>query len=121
MKRSDVKFKVGDLVSLKLRPYRRKTLASRPNEKLAPKFYRPFAIDQKIKPLAYKLILSSHCNIHPVFRVSQLREAKGALKASVKIPSQLSADLEMLVKLEVVLGVRLGTGNNLRGLDVLIQ
>ena len=96
-KRRDVKFKVGDLIYLKSRPYRRKKLATHSNEKLAPRFYGPFAIEQKIGPVAYKLTLPSHCNIHPVFHVSQLHEAKGALKASVDIPSQLSTDLEMLV------------------------
>ena len=39
----------------------------------------------------------------------------------MEIPSQLSADLEMMVELEVVLGVRPRRGNNLCGLDVLIQ
>lgn len=72
-KRRDVKFEVGDLVYLKLRPYRRMTLATRPNEKLVPRFYGSFAIEQKIGPVAYKLALPSHCNIHPVFHVSQLR------------------------------------------------
>ena len=43
------------------------------------------------------------------------------MKASVEIPSQLNADLEMLVELEVVLGVQPRMGNNLYGLDVLIQ
>ena len=53
--------------------------------------------------------------------MSQLREARGALKANMEIPSQLSAYLEMLVEPNAMLGVRLGTGNNLHGLDVLIQ
>ena len=65
MKRRDVKLEVGDLVYLKLRPYHKKTLASRSNEKLSPRFYGPFAIEQEVGPVAYKLSLSSHCNIHP--------------------------------------------------------
>jgi len=109
MKRRAVKYKVGDLVYLKLRPYCRKTLAGHSNEKLAPRFYGPFVIEKEIGLVAYKLTLPSHCHIHPVFHVSQLHEAKGALKVTVEIPSQLSADLEMLVEPEVVLGVRPGT------------
>jgi len=52
MKRREVKYKVGDLVCLKLRPYRRKTLAACSNEKLAPRFYGPFEIEKEVGPLA---------------------------------------------------------------------
>ncbi|KAL2506034.1 Ribonuclease H-like domain containing protein [Abeliophyllum distichum] len=120
-KRRDVQFDIGDLVYLKIRPYRRKSLASRPNEKLAPRFYGPFEIEKKIVPVAYKLALPTTCNIHSVFHVSQLRKAEGVGKAVTEVPSQLSEDLEMMVELEVVLGVRPGSGNNIRGIDVLIQ
>ena len=51
-KRREVKFKVGDFVYLKLRPYRRKSLAGRSNEKLAPRFYGPFEIEKEVGPLA---------------------------------------------------------------------
>ena len=93
-KRRDIQFDVGDLVYLNLRPYRRKTLAVHPNEKLAPRFYGPFEIVQRVGPIAYKLALPAHCHIHPVFHVSQLREARGEGGARVDIPHQLNADLE---------------------------
>lgn len=120
-KRREVNFKVGDLVYLKLLPYRRKSLAGRSNEKLVPRFYGPFEVEKEVGPVAYKLTLPSHCNIHPVFHVSQLREARGALRASVQVPSQLSADLKLLVEPEAVLGVQSGTGSNRQGREVLIQ
>jgi len=107
-KRRDVKFHVGDLVYLKLRPYRRKTLAGCPNEKLAPKFYGPFRIEKEVGPVAYRLALPSNCHIHPVFHVSQLREAHGQPRVLLAIPDQLSPDLELLVEPEAVLGIRPG-------------
>jgi len=75
-KRRDVQFAVGEFVYLKIRPYRRKTLAVHPNEKLAPRFYGPFAIEQRVGPMAYKLALLAPYHVHHVFHVSQLRETK---------------------------------------------
>ena len=40
----ELKFKVGDEVYLKLRPYRQRSLARKRCEKLAPKFYGPYTI-----------------------------------------------------------------------------
>ena len=48
--------------------------------------------------MAYKLVLPAHCHVHPIFHVSQLREAKGEVGARVEIPHQLKADLEMKVE-----------------------
>ena len=74
-----MQFEVGDLVYVKIRPYRQKTLATRVNEKLSPKFYGPFAVEKRIEKVAYKLSLPPSCAIHPVFHVSQLRKAEGAV------------------------------------------
>ena len=78
LKRREVKYKEGDWVYLKLKPYRQKSLVAR--------YYSPFQIEKEVGLVAYKLILPSHCPIHPVFHVSQLQEARGALKANVEIP-----------------------------------
>ena len=47
-KRRHVQFEVGDMVYLKIRPYRRKSLVARPHEKLAPRFYGPFAVEKRV-------------------------------------------------------------------------
>lgn len=41
-KRRDVSFDINDRVYIKLQPYRQQSLARRPYEKLAPRFYGPF-------------------------------------------------------------------------------
>ncbi|CAL1381339.1 unnamed protein product [Linum trigynum] len=45
----------GDLVYLKLRPYHQSSVASRANQKLAPRFFGPFPIVKKIGAVAYRL------------------------------------------------------------------
>ena len=64
-RRRDVSFKEGDLVYLKLRPYRMRALSKRFNEKLAPKYFGPYPIIKQINAVAYKLALPTDCRIHP--------------------------------------------------------
>ena len=116
----DVQFDMGDMVYVKIRPNRQKRLAKRLNEKLSPRFYGPFPVEKRIGNVAYKLSLPLSSAVHPLFHVSQLHKAEGAIRETLNIPDQLSAKLEMKVSLEFLLGIRPGTGKNLRNLDILI-
>ena len=104
--RRHVEFRVGDMVFLKLRPYRQRSLANRPNQKLAARYYGPFAVLKRIGQVAYHLDLPPTAAIHPVFHVSQLRAAVGTAHSSPTIPPSLTADLELIVEPEALLDVR---------------
>ncbi|KAL8154550.1 hypothetical protein AgCh_000060 [Apium graveolens] len=75
----EVHFEVGDLVLLKLQPYRQLSLASNRNKKLSPRYYGPFTIQAKIGTVAYRLQLPQAVKIHPVFHVSCLKKFQGSI------------------------------------------
>ena len=106
-KRREMSYEEGEWVYLKVRPYRQKTLANRINEKLGLRFYGPYKILQKLGQAAYKLDLPKDCQIHPVFRVSQLKKAEGVgnLNNMAAAPP-LTADLEILMTPADILQVR---------------
>ena len=70
--RSERSFEVGEWVFLKLHTYRQKLINHKTLGKLAPKYYGPFQVLQKIDEVAYKPNLPSNALIHPIFHVSCL-------------------------------------------------
>ncbi|XP_071939023.1 uncharacterized protein [Coffea arabica] len=85
--RSDRSFAGGDLVYLKLQPYRQTNVALRRNLKLSAKYYGPFKALQKVGPVAYKLELPTGSAIHPMFHVSQLKPFTKGEPVQYSLPS----------------------------------
>ncbi|GKD83481.1 hypothetical protein Tco_1350320 [Tanacetum coccineum] len=76
-KRRDVEFNTGDMVLVKLQPYRQVTLAKRYSNKLAKRYYGPFKVLERARKVAYRLALLDSSKIHPVFHVSLLKTFSG--------------------------------------------
>lgn len=71
--RTDRCFEVGYWVCLKLQPYRQLSVAIRPFNKLAAKYFGPYLIIERIGVVAYRLLLPADILIHPTFHVLQLK------------------------------------------------
>lgn len=72
------KFQLGDLVFVKLRPYRQHSLARHRFQKLSKRYFGPYKLLRQIGPVAFELELPPHSKIHPVFHVSQLKPYHGS-------------------------------------------
>ncbi|GKD04275.1 hypothetical protein Tco_1179249, partial [Tanacetum coccineum] len=73
-KRKPLEFSVGDHVLLKVSPWKG-VVRFRKKGKLSPRFVRPFAITERIGPVAYRLRLHEELNgIHDTFHVSNLKK-----------------------------------------------
>jgi hypothetical protein len=72
---SEREFEVGDWVFLRLQPYKQMSLKQQKKDnKLAPKYYGPYKVLQRIGSMAYKLELPPSSHVHPVFHVSFLKK-----------------------------------------------
>jgi hypothetical protein len=70
-------FEVGDLVYLRLQPYRQASIKKNGTEKLKPRFYGPYRVQRKVGEVAYELELPPRSKVHNVFHVSCLKKALG--------------------------------------------
>jgi hypothetical protein len=77
-KRTERQFDIGDMVYLRMKPYRMAAFGLRQAIKLTTKYYGPYRILEKIGRVAYKLLLLPNVGIHPVFHVSQLKKHLGS-------------------------------------------
>ncbi|KAK4269286.1 hypothetical protein QN277_022466 [Acacia crassicarpa] len=94
----DIQFGVGDQVYVKIRPYRLCTLAKRINEKLSPRFYKPFMIVERVGTVAYRLELPPTAQVHQVFHISVLKKSVQFGLMTPTIPPTLSDQLEPQVQ-----------------------
>lgn len=90
--RRHLEFKVDDWVFWKFRPYRQKALFRQFNTKLAPRFFGPFQILERVGAVAYRLKLPDSTRVHPVFHVSLLKPAVGSHILAGSLPTELDSE-----------------------------
>ncbi|KAE8656433.1 hypothetical protein F3Y22_tig00117000pilonHSYRG00047 [Hibiscus syriacus] len=105
--RSERVFQVGDLVYLKLQPYRQSSLALRKHLKLAARFYGPYKIIKKFGEVAYKLDLPDTSRLHPVFHVSLLKKHVGDTSTTSSDPPDIDAEGQFKIEPSRILGRRI--------------
>ncbi|CAJ2675282.1 unnamed protein product [Trifolium pratense] len=76
--RRDFSFAVGDLVLVRLQPYRQSSVRQHKHHKLSKRYYGPYRVIERIGPVAYKLQLPSESRIHPVFHIAVLKPFRGS-------------------------------------------
>lgn len=118
--RWDVQFEVGDLVYVKLHPYHLQSLAKKPNEKLGLKYFGPFEVMKGIGLVVYHLQLLPTATIHPVFHVPT-KESIGSQRGLPSTFPHLNANLEWIVELDQILGIRQAPPSQPPGKEALIQ
>ncbi|XP_070029566.1 uncharacterized protein [Nicotiana sylvestris] len=119
--RSDRVLEVGDLVYLKLQPYRQSSVAVRRNLKLSSKYYGPYKVLQKIGSVAYYLEFPLRSQIHPIFHVSKLKKSVGPFIVPQQQPSSCNDNGRVLVQPVAILDRRIVKANNAAQVNILVQ
>ncbi|PNX94328.1 Ty3/gypsy retrotransposon protein, partial [Trifolium pratense] len=96
------KFKVGDLVFVKLRPYRQNSVMGRRIHKLSKRFYGPFKLIKAIGDVAFELELPPTSRIHPVFHVSQLKPCFDETSEPLDLPLEALGNQPVIKPLAVL-------------------
>jgi len=90
-KRREFQFQVGDLVLVKLQPYRQNFIALRKHEKLGMRYFCPFPVVEKVGIVAYKVELPPSVKMHAVFHVALLKPFHGT-NSRPYLPFPLNSD-----------------------------
>ena len=114
--RRGVEYKVGEMVYLKIQPYKLKKLAKRINQKLSPTYYGSYEIVEKIGKVVYRLKLPEDSKVHPVFYVSLLKPTMTVEVVVQPLPPYVTKEIEL--QLEDVLAMR---GDSKQSLEVLVK
>ena len=92
---------MGDLVYLRLQPYKQSTLKEKGVEKLKPHFYGPYKVINCDGKVAYELELPKVRKIHNIFHVSCLKKAIGR-----NIVSNMDLQGHLILQPEAILDTR---------------
>ncbi|GMI89777.1 hypothetical protein HRI_002647000 [Hibiscus trionum] len=119
-RRTECEYQIGDLVYLKLQPYRQQTVKQRTCQKLAPKWFGPFYIIGKVGSVAYKLQLPRDSRVHPIFHVSQLKKHIGSADYSSEL-HVINPDGEISKEPLRIVDMRIGKRGGRAIIEVLVE
>jgi hypothetical protein len=102
----DRTFEVGDLVYLRLQPYRQALIKGSRADKLQPHFFEPYRISRKIRVVTHKLELPKGRKIHNVFHVSCLKKFLGQHIRPIEVLPPMDEEGQLALILEEKLEVR---------------
>ena len=101
---SEINFEVGDQVFLRLQPYKPISMKQKKrNNKLSPRYYKPYQIMQKIGSVSYKLELPPTTKIHPVFHVMCLKKVIGQNIPTQRVLQELYEEGRIILEPECIL------------------
>lgn len=102
----ELSFNTGDMVFLKLRPYKQQSVAKRLYQKLAARFYGTFEVLEKVGAVAYHVLLPVDSKIHNVFHVSQLKPVIGSHHSVSPLPTSFSVADEVVIEPKSIVDTR---------------
>jgi hypothetical protein len=104
--RVDRTFEVGNLVYLRLQPYRQTSIKRSRVEKLQPCFFGPYRVSKRIGALTYEIELPQGRKIHNVFHVSCLKKSLGQHIRPIETLPPMDEEGNLVLILEEVLEFR---------------
>jgi hypothetical protein len=101
--RQERQLEVGDMVYLKLQPYRHTSLSIHICLKLNSRYYGPFRVLARIGNTSYKIVLPEGCHLRHTFHVSQLKKHLGPKSIPCPHLSLLNPNGTILIAPEQIL------------------
>lgn len=113
-------FEGGDMVFLRLQPYKQSSIKSSGAKQLKPRFYGPYKVLRKIRGVAYEVELPESSKIHNIFHVSRLKVLGQQVVPCTQLPP-LDDEGKLILELEIILDTRERSLRNRTITEFLIQ